>query len=431
MATLTVQSFSCIESATLNLSRMTILIGPQASGKSVLSKLVYFSYNILSLRFGLGEELDSLEEFTAGLTERFKKWFPPAAWGNKRFQILFEAGPFSVQMTRGASKGKPNERIKVTFSEYFKSAYEALVEGVRAARSKSSSAKEGSSIFPFERIWEVQTAAQKKFEADLGPDFVSFQMFVPAGRSFYTNVGKAVTAFEHAGFLDPLTVQFGRLFASVREQQQGDHLVFGKRVNKRVQELRQSTLPKLIGGDIKITRNEEYLQAPDGRKVPFSALSSGQQELIPLWMTFGTFITDPQDKEMTYIEEPEAHLFPTAQSLLIEFLASFVSPRASNQRMLITTHSPYVLSKVNNLLKAGQIAQSAGRTAQQRLSSIIARDFWLPPSSVNAFAIKGGVLTSIVDEEGLIDGDYLDNVSGDIAREFSLLLELELDVERP
>ena len=42
MAELLIENFSCIDEAKINLARVTILIGPQASGKSVISKLVYF-----------------------------------------------------------------------------------------------------------------------------------------------------------------------------------------------------------------------------------------------------------------------------------------------------------------------------------------------------------------------------------------------------
>jgi predicted ATPase len=53
MADLYIQNFSCIDDAHLRLTRMTVLIGPQASGKSVISKLMYFFYDILSRQIGL------------------------------------------------------------------------------------------------------------------------------------------------------------------------------------------------------------------------------------------------------------------------------------------------------------------------------------------------------------------------------------------
>mgnify|MGYP006206212493 CR=1 FL=1 len=48
------------------------------------------------------------------------------------------------------------------------------------------------------------------------------------------------------------------------------------------------------------------------------------------------------------IEEPEAHLFPVAQKHLIELLAIMVNRNEDNQ-LIITTHSPYILSSFNNL----------------------------------------------------------------------------------
>ena len=42
MRKLTVKNFSVIKDATLEFGKITVLIGPQASGKSLLCKLTYF-----------------------------------------------------------------------------------------------------------------------------------------------------------------------------------------------------------------------------------------------------------------------------------------------------------------------------------------------------------------------------------------------------
>ena len=54
-------------------------------------------------------------------------------------------------------------------------------------------------------------------ENELKDNYFHAQTFVPAGRSFFTSMGKAVTAFERGGLLDPVTVAFGRLFTALRE----------------------------------------------------------------------------------------------------------------------------------------------------------------------------------------------------------------------
>ena len=78
MTTLTVKDFSCVDEAEIQLAQLTVLIGPQASGKSVISKLVYFFYDILNRQFSDLEDEQTLEEFRSALSDEFKKWFQRA-----------------------------------------------------------------------------------------------------------------------------------------------------------------------------------------------------------------------------------------------------------------------------------------------------------------------------------------------------------------
>jgi hypothetical protein len=59
------------------------------------------------------------------------------------------------------------------------------------------------------------------------------------------------------------------------------------------------------------------------------------------------------------------------------------------------------------------------------ISSIIPMASWVLPKQVNAYAIIDGQLKNIIDKYGLIAADYLDDVSGDISKEFSKLLAIE------
>jgi hypothetical protein len=185
---------------------------------------------------------------------------------------------------------------------------------------------------------------------------------------------------------------------------------------------------ELFGGKIRVERDKEYLETPDGRRIPFSALSSGQQELLPLlvilgWVRPGRTQKD-SDRRLIYIEEPEAHLFPSAQSILIAGLAGLVGSSRDKIDMILTTHSPYVLAKINNLIKAGTLGKR--ETIANRVNSVVPKRAWLQPGSVSGYAIVDRKLCSIVDDDGLLNADYLDDVSGDIAREFSTLLEIEV-----
>ena len=109
------------------------------------------------------------------------------------------------------------------------------------------------------------------------------------------------------------------------------------------------------------------------------------------------------DRSMVYIEEPEAHLFPTAQSQVIEFLASVIS--GNDARMLITTHSPYVLTQINILIKAGKLAKKFPE-AKGAIEKVVNPRNWLKPGSTVAYAIVGRRVLQITDEDGLLVGDY-------------------------
>lgn len=79
MTKLIVSQFSCIDHAELELGNLTILIGPQASGKSVICKLVYFFYNVINTDFFVYDEERNWKSFSAKIVDDFKQWFPPSA----------------------------------------------------------------------------------------------------------------------------------------------------------------------------------------------------------------------------------------------------------------------------------------------------------------------------------------------------------------
>src|SRR6267378_92901 len=100
MTKLTVQDFSCIKEAALDITNITLLIGPQASGKSVISKLIYFFYEIAGTFYVGVDDLLPFIRYERAVLDKFREWFPPAAWGGRRFRIEFTAGTFTVQIAR-------------------------------------------------------------------------------------------------------------------------------------------------------------------------------------------------------------------------------------------------------------------------------------------------------------------------------------------
>jgi hypothetical protein len=200
MAKLTITQFSCIDHADLELGRLTVLIGPQASGKSVICKLIYFFYNIIGTNFFVDDEDRDWKSFSAEIVSDFKKWFPPAAWGKKRFTIAFEAGPLKFSIVRTISGNRPSQNVRFTASDYVKTEFDKYTKFI-ADRRKKLATTSRATVGIFAAVWKIDSVARRSLARDLGRDYFPSQTFVPAGRSFFTSIGKAVAAFEQGGLL--------------------------------------------------------------------------------------------------------------------------------------------------------------------------------------------------------------------------------------
>ncbi len=113
-----------------------------------------------------------------------------------------------------------------------------------------------------------------------------------------------------------------------------------------------------------------------------------------------------------YVEEPEIHLYPSAQCAVVEVLAMLVR---QGFRVVLTTHSLTVLYKLNNLIQAGRLSKEVKGTG---LPPVDAR---LAPQSAAAymFGRDGNVRSLINDDNGFIDEAELGQVSAALQDEMN------------
>ena len=143
----------------------------------------------------------------------------------------------------------------------------------------------------------------------------------------------------------------------------------------------------------------------------------------------GDGIKQWQDKKTLsiFIEEPELSLFPSAQRRLLNRLVRdcFAENKQENcvTNLAFATHSPYILTSLNNLLLAGEIGKNSDK--KDVVHNIISKEYWLTAGQVGAYAIEEGKVKYIIDEDNLINAEYLDSVSEDIVAEFSQLLDIQ------
>ncbi|MGK9167918.1 ATP-binding protein [Inquilinus limosus] len=425
MITLRIEKFAGIWEAKIQIAPMTVIIGPQGSGKSLAAKLLYFFCDIMNRQYRFAEEGVKYEEMSGELVSQFKTWFPASAWGQERFTIDLVAGNFEARIKRRTRKNEVTDDISISFSAFYKKYYNILLNEYSNLSPSDDDEFESGLSKRFERAWSLRNRMEDIFLNFLGSDYIGFQTFVPASRSFFTSAGKFLAAIDDTPTFDPLTTRFAKLFGALREQALELDVYRGRRTSNMDAEQRE-VMRRILGGEVIFQRSGIFLQTEDGRKVPFNTLSSGQQEVFPIWLLIKYFSEDGRSsrkyRSMFYIEEPEAHLFPTAQSELLDYLMiNLVSVKERN--LLLTTHSPYVLSKINTYLKAGILARR--KNIRQDIENIIPRKCWLTPMNVRAYAIEHGHFLDLIDEGGLIDSSYIDGASDRVARIFDRLLDVE------
>ena len=121
-----------------------------------------------------------------------------------------------------------------------------------------------------------------------------------------------------------------------------------------------------------------------------------------------------------YIEEPEAHIYPSTQKSFVYSLAEMLNGEKKHS-CFISTHSPYILTAFNNLILAGEKIKSARNKVQQ----IISEEQTLSYDDVAAFEMKDGKAICIMDADfRLISADAIDNASIEIGNDFDYLLNL-------
>jgi len=415
---LTVRNFSVIKEADLEFGNITVIIGPQSSGKSLLCKLGFFSLDLLNLAQKALDNEKGYESFLQSASEEFTKLFPQQSWGTKGFKIRYEQGAFTVDIVRKAYKREPKDKAAITLPGWFADLYKKSQQRL-VARKQTTKVNEPIYYYQQNRREFVHAV-----NARIGLERIANQVFVPAGRSFFTSVGKALAAFEEGGSIDPLTLRFGR---QVRwDYDEFHYFARNKRALELLKKLRDES-KVLLGGAVREERDKTVFVASDGRKLPLTNLSSGQQELLPLISTLmRTAVWDAW--QMLYIEEPEAHLFPTAQASLVSLFALIAGESNPGISMVLTTHSPYILAKFNNLILAGQIGRK--RNLRKMAEDTVNRQYWIKGDAFRAYSIENGRTSSILDENALIDGEYLDGVSEVIGNEWDKLLRLEYDTAK-
>jgi hypothetical protein len=164
--------------------------------------------------------------------------------------------------------------------------------------------------------------------------------------------------------------------------------------------------PKAAGKDLKLTVKGDL-------SIDLHNASSSVRQLAPL-VLFLRHSANRRSPGLLIIDEPELNLHPESQAKLLEILAIYTT---LGGRALLTTHSPYLMAHLQNLI-SGQI--DSPETLRAQASSLYLKDAraFLSPENVSAYEVKDETLRSLRDPEFGFTWDTLSDVSGEIQRKY-------------
>lgn len=420
MEKLVIENFLSIKRATIELKRINIFIGPQAKGKSLISKLIHFCKEVPSGIYETASEEKSKREFDRELRAKFESIFPSYAWEKSIFTISYTCDQYGIKIS--------NEKINAKFKLCLKYT-DKITKTLNAARktfNKLASDDNESRLSLSRRNSinrEIREAISSTLNFGSSESKIEQVIYIPAGRSFFANLQKSVFSFLSTSIpIDYFLKEFGAVYERTRDK--GFLSFIDQHRPKHITKL----VNELICGNYLSEKGQDWIITDHG-KVNVSNSSSGQQEVLPMAMVLSTwpFALSNIFRRSFVIEEPEAHLFPIAQGQVASLIATAYNAQDRLGTFTITTHSPYILTAINNLIQAGNVAASNNANLAQ-LYEIIPKDQIIDFKDVAAFIVDKGTAKSIMDSElSLIDANAVDSVSQHFSEKFERLVGLELE----
>jgi len=429
---LNIYNFFSITKFEWEINDFNILTGEMAAGKSLCVKLVYFLEHILHRNIFLSDiSHDTLkkEVFYAKISEQFHSIFhsvnPEKDFLNTKIIYTFKVQNHEFDLK---AEWKNNTKKLEWTSKYIDThigEWRSFISGQNADDNAAGNIK-------------------AKIKESIAGDFFDFfpitTRFIPATRAIASviekekedNKNKKNTENEK----NTLGIKIKDIFLSdfmhyAKHPVTDFHEINNKLLDvNKLLHINRLSIHQYFGTD----EEEISLITTGERKITPLELSSGQQELLYLLLLVNdispmTYLYDSEKNKRNldftknlsvFIEEPSAHLFPQEQKDTIEFIAQtfrkLKDDNKINVRFFITTHSPYVLNVINNMLKKGAIIKNNKK--QQKYINGKIKFPHLYKDELSAIFIKRGKRRNMLDrKEGVMFADEIADISFSINKD--------------
>lgn len=168
--------------------------------------------------------------------------------------------------------------------------------------------------------------------------------------------------------------------------------------------------PTALGGQ------EIMVDVGGGLNIDLYNASSSIKQLAPL-LLYLRYRAERND--LLIIDEPEMNLHPASQVKLLEILAMLVNQGVN---VLLTTHSPYVMAHLNNLVQPEEMSAANKRRKAKSLYLNNASSL-LKMNQVSAYEMRGSQLHSLKDPDYGIRWDTFSDVSSELQQKYFAIHE--------
>ena len=428
---LVIENFAGLKHIEIELKKINILIGPQASGKSVIAKILFYCKGLIDDIFTQGINLKDKRQLDREIKYKFEKYFPLRSLGNEDFLIRYCIGEEYIEIKAVSTHSM--RKVLIDYSNFYKNSFYAIEKIAKKIRTNMDEISEfeisNKMLSRMNMIVESKKIFLDEISKKMGQECSFDQLFIPAGRSFFAYLQNSIfSLISENSNIDPFLVEFGEYYENAKnfvrvKNRTEDSSEFFKIDIDSIDSIKN----RVLLGTYTRVDDQDYLAMNDGREVQLSNCSSGQQEALPLIVILESilFFNRGFTGQSVYIEEPEAHLFPTSQKDIVDLIATVYNFRKERMQFFITTHSPYILTSFNNLLQAGILAEDDPNNVNQ-ITKIIPKNRFLNGDDIAVYSLSDGTCHNIIDSEtGLIDAEIIDSVSEDLAVQFDRLLEIE------
>lgn len=415
---LVIKNFGPIKSIDLELGKMTVLIGPSGSGKSTVLKVLsicrYFSYLVNYPNL----QLTYKSKFSR---EALRDW-DLEGFENEESYIFYENVHYSFEVKNSSTLTEEKGKHPVIFSLFepkltaISFDFKRLLEEFELLKPKAGDNRTQRSVqlgdarsgeFRSGQLIDNWTIPHSFLRGEV-KNLMNNPFYIPTERELQSIFSLGKSSIQNLS--DALFNQLASL----------DQTSKGFKEEIRVEPL-QIAYKNINGiGYFREEGNSEFY--------PMTKAASGFKSATPIVLATKYYSLIEPRKRTFLIEEPEQNIFPETQKALVEYLSSAI--KEFGHSMVLTTHSPYVLTALENLMYANKLGKVDGGKFEDRVTDIVKEQFWIDEQDVSVYYLgENGGIDLMQRDEALINKEYIDSVSNVVNTVFDQLLDIELEYE--